>query len=246
MSKEIALDTGDQLPVYMQGTGRGSEGVSNEDLVIPRLNIIQALSPQRKKKDAQYIDGAEEGIIWNTVTRELLGTEVNIIPVYFAKEWIIWKDHTFGGGFYGSFATKAEGEAVLNQMEAPDQYELLDHHTNFCLLVDPSSTAENLVSEEVVLSFSKTKMKPSRQLNSMCKMIGGDRFSRLYHLESVEETNKNGDSYYNYRVTQKGFIPETWFRAAEELYENVKEGEKKAGHAVGDDIKTEKTFDENF
>ena len=50
---------------------RGSEDVTANDVIIPRLDIIQGLSPQKDKTHAKYIKGAEEGVIFNSVTGEL-------------------------------------------------------------------------------------------------------------------------------------------------------------------------------
>ena len=45
-----------------------------DDITIPRVDVLQALSPQRKKTNAEYIEGAEEGMLFNTVTKQLYGS----------------------------------------------------------------------------------------------------------------------------------------------------------------------------
>ena len=77
-STELAVSN--DLPDWLQGKGaaRGSENVTTDDMLIPRIELVQALSPARKKSDAAYIEGAEEGMLYNNVTRELYGESVRM------------------------------------------------------------------------------------------------------------------------------------------------------------------------
>ena len=49
--------------------GLGQLGM--DDLAIPFLRILSDTSPQIKKRDPQYIEGAESGMIYNTLTKEI-------------------------------------------------------------------------------------------------------------------------------------------------------------------------------
>ena len=85
------------VPEFLKtGTARGNEQVGASDLIIPRIELVQSLSPCRKKTDPAYIEGAEEGDLYNNVTRELYGKEITVIPLYFAKEFLLWKDRSKG------------------------------------------------------------------------------------------------------------------------------------------------------
>ena len=90
----------------------------------------------------------------------------------------------------------------------------------------PESTVEAPVVEEVVISMSKSKMKVSRQLNTMVKMAGGDRFSRIYEIGAAEDQNKAGETYQNLTVKSLGFVTEAAYHMAEKLYESVSKGSK--------------------
>ena len=77
--KEVAVTPEASVPAYIkqqEGIARGSEDVGQEDLTIPRLELVQALSPCRDEDDAAYIDGAKEGLLYNNVSRKLYGTSV--------------------------------------------------------------------------------------------------------------------------------------------------------------------------
>ena len=74
--------------------------------------------------------------------------------------------------------------------------------------------------------MSKSKNKVSKKFNTLIRINGGDRFSRLYAIKSVEDSNQAGQEYYNLSVRALGFVPEDIFHAAEKMYESVSEGVK--------------------
>ena len=225
--KDVAVASSTQMALFQDdrpdniGAGRGSEQVSTSDLVIPRLEIIQDLSPQRKKSEPEYIEGAEEGMMFNTVTKELFADPVIIVPVLFRKEYVIWKKRNAGGGFAGAHASMEDARQALEELENPSQYDIVDTHQNFCLLVRPSSTMDQPSVEEVVLSFSRTKMKVGRQLNSMAKLRGGDRWSSAYKLEVVQESNDKGN-FFNYKISPVGYVNPALMALGEKMYDEVK------------------------
>lgn len=213
-----------EMPDYLKNQGMGNRGTENvgvEDLTIPRIEVVQSLSPCRKKTDPNYIEGAEEGMLYNNVTRELYGEKVNVVPVGFVKEYIVWKDRDAGGGFRGAFPTfeaAEEARKALPENEG-DDCESLDTAQQFVLVVHDDGRVE-----EAVVSMSKSKMKVSRKWNSLIRIGGGDSFSRVYTLAAVSEVNSKNQDYYNFAVKSAGFPSEAVYRRAEKLYEAVSGG----------------------
>lgn len=253
-SMDLALDN---RPDFLKGgNGRGSEEMDTGDITLPRISIIQDLSPQAKKNKPEYIEGAEIGHLFNTITNELFTSALLFIPVYFRKEYIIWKTRKAGGGFYGAFDNEKDAIAELPNLEGnANDYEIVDTHVHYVLLVKEGSTMDKPILEEVVLSMSKSQNKVSRQLNTMVKLAGGDRFSRIYTLGAKEETNKNGDDYWNFSVAPKGYVSEAMYKKAEEVYEAISAGQRKVDHgepageqskAQKGDNKVDDDFDDEF
>ena len=60
MAKAAKLPVGLE-DAFAEDAGFGFEEVTSSDLQIPFLRIIQALSPQLKKSDAAFIEGAGAG-----------------------------------------------------------------------------------------------------------------------------------------------------------------------------------------
>ena len=236
--EETGMTFSETKPDYIEDSARGQENVGMEDVTIPRLDVLQDLSPQRKKNDPAYIEGAEEGMLFNTVTGELYGESVFFIPTYYKKEWLIWKQQAAGGGFNGAFATEAEASVEYQEKGYDSEtfkkdgvtvptYEIVDTANHFGLLVKDDGSIE-----EICISMSKSKMKVNRQFNTVVKMAGGDRFSRVYQVSAVEDTNKANQSFFNLKITSKGYAPEDLYHLGEKMYESLSSNERKVAHEV--------------
>lgn len=211
----------DTLPDYLKQGNRGAENVGTEDMIVPRIELIQALSPVRKKSDPAYIEGAEEGMLYNNVTRALYGTEVVVIPVYYTKQFLVWKDRKLGGGgsngFRGAFATEAAARDAIAQL-AEEGLDVADTAQHFVLVRNGEDW------QEAVVSMSKSKIKVSKRWNSLMRLTNTDSFSRAYKLSSTVETNARNESYYNFNIAALGFVPKELYQRAEKLYETVRTG----------------------
>lgn len=212
------------LPAYMKKGARGAENVGQEDLVIPRLEIVQSLSPCRKRGDPAFIEGAEEGMMYNSVTRELYGREVTLVPVAYKKDFLLWKDRKKGGGLRGVFPTAELAEDARQQLEDRDDVEAIDTAQHFCYLVKPNGQIE-----EIVVSMSKTKMKVSRKWNTLIRIAEVDSFAKMYKMSGVMQTNANNEDFYNFEIAPlPGFVDEQLYNRAEKLWEMIQKGAVKA------------------
>ena len=87
MSKNITTKSNTSVSPIMDdilnSAGEGIDYDTNE-LQIPFIRAIQALSPQIKKNDPQFIEKASQGDLFNTVTGEFWDGEkgIVVIPCY--------------------------------------------------------------------------------------------------------------------------------------------------------------------
>ena len=51
--------------------GAGSQNITQDDLALPFLKVLGQLSPEVNKQNAKFINGAEPGMIVNSVTKEI-------------------------------------------------------------------------------------------------------------------------------------------------------------------------------
>lgn len=203
-----------------QGMTRGSENVDMQDMVIPRIELVQALSPCIDPAKPEYIEGAQPGMFFNSVTRELFGNSVIVCPVYFRKQWLAWRDRKAGGGFGGAFDSVQEAQERINTEADADQWEATETAQQIVLVYN-QETGE---TTEAVVSMSRTKLKVSRQWNSLIRINGFDRFSRIYELFGVDESNAQNQSYKNLGVRYIEFAPKDVYEKAEALYNSIAGG----------------------
>lgn len=214
------------LPAYLQnkaGAPRGAEHVGHEDLVIPRLEVVQALSKCRKKSEATYIEGAEEGMLYNSVTRELYGPEVVLVPVAFKKDYLLWMDIKKGGGFKGAYPTLEQAEAARAAMPEADDIEINDTAQHFCLMLKPNNKIE-----EIVVSMAKSKLKTSRKWNSLIRISEADSFAKAYKMSAVALKNAANQDYFGLDVSGGVWVPEDVHARGEKLWKQVEAGAVKA------------------
>jgi hypothetical protein len=228
MARKAVAKKEDQLPAYIkQGEGRGNENVESEDVQIPRISVLQALSPQIKKSDPAYIDGAEQGTIFNVLTGELHTDGIKFIPVYFEKDHLVWKTRKSGGGLVARCANAQEAEGLASTDET---YEYVPSPNHVCILLKDGEP-----DCEVSIPMATSKQKVSRRLNSLIRLNQGDRFSRVYHLIAVEDESPSGE-YWNFAVENEGFPSESGYLAAEKLYDSISSGTKKVSTDYSDDL----------
>src|SRR3990167_7412492 len=93
-STALALtpEAGSALPVKFNPADDAGAGLpdrrSDPDVyVIPYLVLLQDLSPQVRKAEAAYVEGAEAGVFFNTATRQPLGKEGYVVPCGFQRRY---------------------------------------------------------------------------------------------------------------------------------------------------------------
>jgi len=221
----VATTNEAELPAYLKGKdgpARGSEQAGVDDIIMPRILLLQQLSPQLDESDEKYMAGAKAGDIINSLTSVNYGRELTIVPVYFRKEYIVWKDRKKGGGFCGSFPSRAAATQSLQGLEPPaTDYAVEDTATQFVLVVNADGTLD-----QAVLSMSRTKLACSRKLQALIRLAECDSFAKQYTLLSVPAQSDMG-KYSNLSVKAGGFVPEEIYYAGETVYESIRDNEER-------------------
>ena len=73
---------------------KGSQNISQEDLALPFLKVLGQLSPEVNKQHGKHVEGAEPGMILNTVSNECYdGSKgIEVLPVYYQRHYVEWQD----------------------------------------------------------------------------------------------------------------------------------------------------------
>lgn len=202
------------LPSYIKNnTTRGSENVAPSDLIIPRLILLQKMSPQLNKNDPSYINNVCDGDFLNSLTKCSYKPPINIISIYYRKDYTIFKKRIKGGGFRGIFK---DFETAINHIETQEDkedLEVIETGNHFCFLPE--------TREEIVLSMSSTKLRISRIFNSLIRMRGKlDRWAGKYLLSSQLENNDKG-SFWNFGISNNGWTNKEDYAICESIYLNI-------------------------
>lgn len=198
------------LPNYgEQFAGAGWENTDRSDFQIPFLNQLQALSPQCTDGDEREIKGAKPGMFFNSVTQELIEGDVTLLIALTKHSYVEWRPQDSGGGFVGEHdvmsdvVTKAKAKAT-NPLELKSEAgnDLVETYHVFGLLLDgPEATT---VKDQVVISFSKTKIKRYKQIMTRLRTLkGSDRIPLFAHrltMSATNEKNAGGKPYKNVQL----------------------------------------------
>ncbi len=218
----LQQDRPDFLP---KAAPRGLETASQTDLIIPRLGVCQALSPQKKKGNSAFIEKLEEGQLFNTVSQEIYGKEVLVAPLFFFKRRIYFRDMNEGGGILcqsrngvngGQLSPKsceACAHSKFNEegkSKAPDCSELY----NFACILGGSR-------ELIVATLKGAGIKQAKQWNSIMRLRNADTFAGVYKLESIERQSNN-QSWHELKVTPAGWVPKDVYEFCEGVYNSLR------------------------
>lgn len=218
MSKAITTFTASaQLPAHLQvGNGLGNENVNADSLTLPRIDIIQMLSPQKQKTSPKYIEGAKDGDLFNTLTGELY-TSVFLVNLMFERQFSVFKDRKHGGGYEGAFESEAAAlQHIQDKGLDPKQHNISETGVHKCLMLDENGNPK----QPVLIYMSNSKLRVSSGWNTSIQLQGqgADRFATVWTLSAVEETNKQGQPYFNYKVDFAGFAGEALYKEAKDNY----------------------------
>jgi len=231
--KEGALATN----LFEADANQGTQNISQEDLALPFLKILGQLSPEVNKRDGKYVEGAEPGKIINTVTNALYDT-VNVIPVFYKRQYIEWQDRGTSTG--APVAIHDADSDIVSQTTRGKDYKdrlpngnYLDNTaSHFVLTVeDNPSTA--------LISMKATQLKISRKWNSMMmgiKMQGKNglftppTYSHIYKLKTVQQSNDKG-TWFGWDIARVGPISDPGvYKIAKDFGSNVAKGAVQAKH----------------
>ena len=229
-------------------SGIGLENITTEDMQIPFIRIIQALSPQLQKDDPLYIKGAEQGDIFNTVSQEIYKQDegVIVVPAFFEKKFLEFQLRSSGGGFVRELAaddkditmTSREGTIEL----LPNGNELVRTHQHLVI----AQSADGTIAPSV-LDMKKTQLKVSRRWNTLknsARLPSGALmpiYGTAWQVTTVLEANDQG-KWFNYKLDRVNDITPTiekMMLEARNMYQGVSKGEVKMAAASADEIAKE-------
>ena len=197
-----------------EDAGQGFENTDKDSFAIPFLRILQGLSPQCNKANAEYIKGAEQGNLFNTVTKEVLDVEsepIQIIVCHYDRKFTEWAPNR--GGYRGEHnpsasilqkaveKTNDEGKRIL---VLPNGNSIQDTRYHFSLVLkeDGSTTPVLICMSSSGIKKSKrllTELNAIKLRNGEGKLFTPPLFLTLVSVKTVAESNDEGD-WFNWEL----------------------------------------------
>lgn len=199
---------------FEEFAGVGMENVASSDLLVPRLGILQALSPQINKRKPEYIEGAEPGLIADLGLGQLFPEGVWFLPVHYRKEYLEWSPKDSGGGLVDVH----QDPAILDRTTRNDFNQNVLANGNH--IVETAQFFGLNLSANRRMCFvpmTMTQLKVARRWNTLAmeeklQRADGSEFTapffyRTYRLSVSETSNAKGE-WFIWNVKRDLALPE--------------------------------------
>jgi len=237
--------------IFEADAGAGSQNITQEDLALPFLKVLGQLSPEVNKQNANFINGAEPGMIVNSVTKELYDGKkgIEVIPVHYERQYVEWKERGTTSPGAPIAIHKADSDIIntttrdKNWKDRLPNGNYLENTANHFVILLGSSPSTALIS------MRATQLKVSKNWNSL--MLGlkmqGEKglftpptYSHIYTLRTVQMSNDKG-TWFGWSVSKVGPVSDQRvYQIAKGFAEKSSKGLVKVKH--GTDKREEAPF----
>ncbi len=194
--------------------GSGMENVTARDILIPRLGILQGLSPQVTQGKPEYDGEARVGDVYDLGLQERFPNGIVFIPVYYVKVYLEWAPRSSGKGLQAIH----QDDSILDQCTKDDKGKQVLPNGNY--ISETSQLFGLNVSggnRKTLIAFTSTQLKKCRRILTLASgeklpRADGSEFTpplffRQYALTTVPESNNEGN-WMGWKVERAGPITE--------------------------------------
>lgn len=207
---------------YGADAGAGMENVSRDEVKIPFLRILQALSPACKPVERGGIEGAKPGMIMNTNTREIFDPakdEIVIMPAARGHNFVEFPPRTGGGtgvGFQGAYEPDdplvkrlRANQSKFGRLKHDNGNEITEVYYLYCIVVinggAPFRAMVGFSLSQVPVYQGFIGMQQSIQFkvagpDGQPRFVNPPMWAIRWRLGTAMETKKEND-YYNWRLS---------------------------------------------
>lgn len=209
MSKDLVVQTEEELALLVQGIEVEEEHFSRDEIEVPFLKIAQKTSPQIDAEDeANFIEGLSVGDFFSAQTGKGYGDKIQVIVEGYYRCYTIWtgtkESRKYSGVMsvedFEDFSTKPNVELIKNGGDMqeigagdPDKWYT---YTMYFLVTIVGHEDDGIL----VFPLKSTNLKGGRQWNTtnkMRKLLGKKppRFMTVWEIMSVTDENKAGQKF---------------------------------------------------
>jgi len=219
------------LPAFMrQDADLGKENIGKDDIEIPRLKLMQGLSPELME-----YDGLKAGYFFHPAAEFIFDGPFRAVPIFMDQRYILWRPRDAGGGILaraddgvhwspagGDFTVqldKKDGGHTVKWKLAPTVAQSGLANWGTMNPADPNSPpAATLMYNfllafpdepdlmPAVLSFQRSSIKMGRRFNTKLKTVRAPIFGTIWEFRSAEDHNNSGQTFFNIDVKSAGLV----------------------------------------
>ena len=210
------------LPVtndpFAAQAGAGLENVRPTDRIIPRITILQGLSPQLNKNKPEFIAGASMGDICDVGTGEIFESPLLFLPVHYSRKWVEWTPQG-GRGLVKIHDTEEILEECVFRASENSEFERPYTKDGNSIVETAQFFGLNMSAggRHSFLPMKSTQLKKARRWLTLAnaervKRVDGTfytppLFYRVYSLGVVDES-KPGQSFSGWKIERSVTLQE--------------------------------------
>lgn len=205
-----------QLPAHIaqENTQLGNENLTATDLQIPQIKLLQKLSPE-----IDSIEGAKEGLFFNTLDNTL-HEDLLVVPCHYITQYSVFYDRNKGGGGapVGTFPSKVEAIRFLDDNNLDkDDHEIVETGRHVLIILDENGDKQS----EALFFMGGTMFQRSKRWNSYIQAKGGPRMAGVWRITCVPAENKLGQKWKSVEFDFVGWADPPLFEQAKALFESI-------------------------
>lgn len=246
----------DSLPDFMrQDLGAGHGNIGREDMEVPRLKLMQGLSPELNE-----FNKLRPGMFFHTAAEHIFEGPFLAVPIYMDKRFILWRPRDSGGGILaraddgihwapadtefevkldkkdGGVNVKWRTAKTVKQSGLAEWGSMNPQDTNS----PPAATLmynfvlgfpEHPDLLPAVLTFQRSSIKYGRRLITKIKTQQAPIFGLQFEFSSISDTNSSNQPFHNIQVKGAGKVQDQDLYRA---YRDLNQSFAQAGLSVKD------------
>lgn len=260
---EVQKAADNAVPAHLQGGKTATVGnIDRSDLVIPRVKLLQAISPEVSEE----VEGAKSGIFWHTIAAQGIQPGMRGIPIILRKSYVLWSPRNDDRGILAR-----SNDALHWDQPAGTNFEVkpknAPHSVKYVLgetvhdsadggpsLIEfgssipgnPNSPPAAALTYQFLWYFpelpdlspaiiinTRSSVKPAQTLLSKIDLRPVDHFGQAYKIGVVKQQGDEGP-FYNYTYTADGYASEEEYETAKMMYEKFRDEDWVANEEEGD------------
>ena len=230
------------INLFEADADKGTQNITQEDLALPFLKVLMPLSPEVNKNHGKYAEGAEPGMIFNSVTKELYdgAKGLNVLPCHYLRQYVEWQDRGTSSG--APVAIHKADSDILSRVTRDKSFkdrlpngnyiETTANHFVFLLGDSPSTALISMKSTSLVVSRKWLTTMMGIKLQGKDGLFTPPTYSHIYKLKTVQMSNDKG-TWFGWDVSKIGPVKDrAVYNLAKNFAERIGKGEVVAKHGT--------------